>query len=202
LQIIGKNKQVILTIDILTKVRIQFLLYPKRIHNLNGQKHTQNISRVLYKALKFKVFQNYNTLNINNKTLSIFTIVAVFAMGLAVYSHQNAAATIISSAQDAPRDAILDAQSALKSLESTSQNKEVRDAIAEGQEGLSNATSALDNATSALNNLPGESSISPLDQGAGSLGNQNTDPVGQSSDLLDQGTNSLGNSTSQPTNFQ
>ncbi len=120
-------------------------------------------------------------------------------MGLAVYSYQNAAATIISNDQDPARDAIRDAQNVLKSLNS---NDETRAIIAEGQEGLDNATSALDNATSVLSNLPGESSTSPLGQSAGSLGSQNTDPLGQNSGLVNQDTNSIEDSASQPTNFQ
>ncbi|MEJ7642401.1 MAG: hypothetical protein WKF36_09445, partial [Candidatus Nitrosocosmicus sp.] len=144
------------------------------------------------------------TLNQNNNTmLSIFTIVAVFAMGLAVYSYQNAAATIISNDQNPARDAIRDAQNVLESLNSTSLlNNETRAIIAEGQEGLDNATSALDNASSVLSNLPGESSTSPSGQSAGSLGSQNTDPLGQNSGLVNKGTNSIEDSTSQPTKFQ
>ena len=135
-------------------------------------------------------------MNQYNKTLSIFTIVAVFAMGLAVYSYQNASATIISSGQDPARDAISDAQNVLQSLNSSSLlNNETRSAIAEGQEGLNNATSALDGASSALSNLPGQSSTSPL-------GSQSTDPLGQNSGLVNKGTNSLEDSTSQPTNSQ
>ena len=168
-------------------LNLKYDFYDTQTDHLTIWKYTLNISRILYKALKSKVSQNYNTLNKNNKTLSIFAMVAVFAMGVAVYAHQNAAATIISDAQDAPRDAIRDAQNALKSLESANQNPEVAKAIEEGQEGLNNATSALDNATSVLNNLPGESSTSPLGQNSGSL---------------NQGTNSLGNSTSLPTGFQ
>ncbi len=66
-------------------------------------------SRNSYKPLKFKVYQNYNTLNKNNKTLSIFTIVAVFAMGIVVQSYQNAEA-LTSTPNCAPNciDNILD----------------------------------------------------------------------------------------------
>ncbi len=107
----------------------------------------------------------------------MFTIVAVLTMGLAVFSYQNAAATIISSGQDAARDAIRGAQNALESLDATSiLDNKTRAIVAEGQEGL-------DNASSALNNLPSGMSVSPS---------------GQSSDSLGQGTGSLENSKSLP----
>ncbi len=108
----------------------------------------------------------------------MFTIVAVLAVGLAVFSYQNAAATIISNGQDAARDAIRGAQNALESLDATSLlDNETRAIVAEGQEGLDNASSALDN-------LPGGISVSSS---------------GQSSESLGQSTGSLENSKSLPT---
>jgi hypothetical protein len=123
-------------------------------------------------------------LNKNNKVLSIFTMVAVFAMGIAAHSYQNAAATI----QD-PQDAISDAQNALSRVSSfPSIDDNASSSIAEGQEGLANVSSML-------SGLNGGGGLSPLGQGADSFGGQNTDPLGQGSSILDQGIGSLDNST-------
>ena len=98
----------------------------------------------------------------------MFTIVAVLAIGFAVYPHQNAIATI----QDA-QEAIRDARNDLNGVTLPTASNETRASIAEGQEGLANVSSML-------NNLNGNSGISspsqgasPLDQGTGSAADNN-----------------------------
>jgi hypothetical protein len=124
-------------------------------------------------------------LNKNNTVLSIFTIVAVFAMGFAVYPHQNAAATI----QDA-QQAIRDAQNDLNGVTFPTASNETRASIAEGQEGLANVSSML-------NNLNGNSGFSSPSQGASPLDSLGTDSLGQGASPLDSlGTDSLGQGAS------
>jgi hypothetical protein len=106
-------------------------------------------------------------LNKNNTVLSIFTIVAVFAMGFSVFTYQNAAATI----QDA-QQAIRDAQNDLNGVTFPTADNETRASIAEGQEGLANVSSML-------NNLNGNSGISSPSQGASPLDSLGTDSLGQ-----------------------
>ncbi len=108
----------------------------------------------------------------------MFTIVAVFALGIAAYSYQNAAATI----QDA-QEAIRDAQNDLNGVTFPTASNETRASIAEGQEGLANVSSML-------SNLEDSSGISSPSQGASPLGSLSIDSLGQGASPSDQGTGS------------
>ena len=91
-------------------------------------------------------------------------MVAVFAMGIAAHSFQNASATI-----EDPQSAINDAQNALSRVGSFPNiDANASSSIAEGQEGLANVSSML----------------------SGSNGG-GLSPLGQGSDILDQGIGSL-----------
>jgi hypothetical protein len=112
-------------------------------------------------------------------------MVAVFAMGFAVYPYQNAAATI----QDAQQE-IRDAQNDLNEVTFPTASNETTASIAEGQEGLANVSSML-------NNLIGNSGISSLSQGASPSDSLGTDSLGQGASPSDQGTGSADNSPRQ-----
>ncbi len=131
-------------------------------------------------------------MNKNNTALSVFTIVAVFALGVVVYSPQNAGASSIAD----PQQAILEAQDSLNALNFPGANNETREGVAEGQEGLANLSSMLNSLGSGTGDTSsplGQSGSSPLGQsGSSPLGQSGSSPLGQS------GSSPLGQSGSSP----